>query len=94
MEEDGIILNVIDNVNLVEDDAGVQNIERRVVERACQYNVLEELEAIGMVDLLPDKVVSYWNRLMEVCIDVKKFTVIGLVCWKFWIVCVAKSKST
>jgi hypothetical protein len=59
MEEDGIVLNVIDNVNLVEDDARVQNIERRIVERARKHDILEELEAVGMVNLLPDKVISY-----------------------------------
>lgn len=93
MEEDGIVLDMIDNVNLVEDDARVQNIESRIIERTCEYDILEELEAVGMVDLLSDKVVSYRNRLVEVCIDVEEFTVVGLVCGKLWIIYVAKSKS-
>jgi len=93
MEEDGIVLDVIDNVNLVEDDARVQNIERRIIERASKYNILEELEAVSMVDLLPDKVISYWNRLVEVCVDVEEFTVVGLVCGKLRIIYVAQLKS-
>ena len=94
MEEDGIALNVVYNVDLVEDDARVQHIERRVVERACEHDILEELEAVGVVNLLPDKVVSYWNRLVEMCIDVKKFAVIGLVCGKLWIVWIASQNQT
>lgn len=93
MEEDGIVLDVIDDVDLVEDDARVQNIERRIIERASKYNILEELEAVGMVDLLPDQVVSYWNRLMEMCVDVEEFTVVGLVCGKLRIIYVAKLRS-
>lgn len=46
-----------------------------------------------MVDLLPDKVLPYWDRLVEVCVDVEKFTVVGFVGGKLRVICVAKSRS-
>lgn len=46
-----------------------------------------------MVDLFSDKIVPDWNRLVEVCIDMEKFTVVSFVCGKLWIIYPAKSNS-
>ena len=41
-KEAHIVLHIVDDVNLVEDDARVEHIEHRVIEDACKDNVLEE----------------------------------------------------
>lgn len=54
-----------DDVNLVEDDARVEDVERRVVKGTSQYNVLQELQPVGMVDSALNTGVSDWDGLVK-----------------------------
>lgn len=45
---------MLHNVDLVEEDKRVENGEGRVVEDACEDDVFNILEAVGVVDLFAD----------------------------------------
>ena len=51
-----------DDVNLVEDDRGVQDVECGVIDCTSQDNILEELQPICVVDLALSGFVAdgYW----------------------------------
>ena len=59
-----VVLNVGDDVDLVEDDGGVEHVEGRVVNGAGKHDIFEELEAICVVDLPLDSVVANGDRLV------------------------------
>ena len=59
-----VSLDVCDDVDLVEDDGGVEHVEGRVVNGACKHDIFEELEAICVVDLPLDSVVANGDRLV------------------------------
>jgi hypothetical protein len=60
-----IRLDVLDDVGLVVEDEGVENIEGRVFERAREDDIFEVLKAVGLVDLLSDGGVFDLDGLSE-----------------------------
>ena len=80
-------MHVIYDVNLVEENARVEHVERRIVDSAREYDVLEKLKAVGMVYLPLNAVVADRYRLMVAGGLVEELAVIGLVSGEFWVVC-------
>ena len=64
-QEGLVVLDVGDDVDLVEDDGRVQDIECRIVDRARKDHILEELKAVGVVDLPLYGVVADGDGLVE-----------------------------
>ena len=82
-----ILLHVRDDVDLVEDDARVEDVKGGVVEDAREDDVFEELEAIRVVDLALDGWVADGDGLVEFSAFLQEFAVVGFVGWKFGIIC-------
>jgi len=82
-----ICLYMGDDVNLVEDDARVEDVEGRVVEDACEHDVFEELETIGMVNFSLDVLIIDVYGLVISGRLVKKLSVVGLVGRELGVVC-------
>ena len=86
-------MHVIDDVNLVEKNARVENVEGRVVDVAGEYDVLEELQPVGVMDLPLYALVSYWYRLVKAGRLVQELPVVGFVGGEFWVVCTVRLDS-
>jgi len=80
------LLNVGDDVNLVEDDARVEDVERRVVKGTSQHDVLQELQPVGMVDFALNAGVADWNGLVKVRSLMQELAIIGFMTWKIGII--------
>jgi hypothetical protein len=86
-EERGVLLHERDDVDLVEDDARVQDVERAVVDRAREHDVLEELQAVRPVHLARDVRVPDRDRLVELRGLLQELAVVRLVRRELWVVC-------
>ena len=86
-EEAHVVLHMVDDVNLIEDDARVEHIERRVVEDAREDDVLEELQPVRVVHLLLHARVVQRDRLVEVGGRAQKVAVVRLVRRELGVVC-------
>lgn len=64
-QEVGIMLDMGYNVDLVEEDTGIDDIERRVVNGSCEDNVFQKLESVGVVNLALYGRVTDRDRLVE-----------------------------
>ena len=78
---------------MVEDDGRVEDVECRVVYRAREHDVLEELEPVCVVDLALDRVVTYGDWLMETGGVAEEVAVVGLVVGEFGVICVRRLDS-
>ena len=78
---------MIDDVNLVEEDARVEDVEGRVIDGSREYDVFQELQAVGMVDLPLDGFVSDVDRLVVAGCLAEEIAVIGFVGGKLGVVC-------
>ena len=92
-EERLVVLDVGDDVDLVEDDGRVEDVECRVVDRAREHDVLEELEAVCVVDLALDRVVTDGDWLVEAGGVAEEVAVVGLVVGEFGVICVRRLDS-
>ena len=70
---------MIDNINLIEYDTRIEDVERRVIQRAGEDNVFHELETVCVMDLLLDGFISYWYGLVKTGALVEEFAVVGFV---------------
>jgi hypothetical protein len=61
-----VLLNMGDDVDLVEDDTGVEDVEGGIVEGAGKDDVFQKLEAVGVVDFALYANISDWNGLVKV----------------------------
>lgn len=86
-QERGVLLHERDDVDLVEDDARVQDVERAVVDRAREHDVLEELQPVRAVHFARDVPVPDRHRLVELRGLLEKFPVVGLVRRELRVVC-------
>lgn len=77
---------MINDIDLVEDDARVEHVEGRVIERPGENDVFEKLETIGVMDFLPYSDILYCNGLVEMSVFTKEFAVIRLVSLKLGII--------
>jgi hypothetical protein len=68
-----------DDIDLIENDIRIEYVERRVVQRAREYDIFEELEAKRLVNLLLDEGVVDGDRLVEVRDLFKKIAVVCFV---------------
>ena len=84
--EDLILLNVVDDVHLVEYDAGIEDIERGVVNGAGKNNILQELQPVRLMDLALNSLVAKLDDIAELGVLTEKFTISCLVLGKFWVV--------
>ena len=75
-----------DNVNLIEDNAGVEDVERGVIQSACKYDVFKKLKSVGVVDLPLNGDVAHYYRLMELSSVVEEVTVVGFVSREIWVI--------
>lgn len=78
---------MVDDVNLIEDDTGIEDIKCGIVQSACKDDVFEELESVGVVDFPLNGHVAHDYRLMELSSIVEEITVVGFVAWEIWIIC-------
>ncbi len=82
-----VVLHMIDDINLVKEYAGVEDVERGIVDSPGEDNIFEELQPVSMVNLLLDCLIPNRYRLVEMCRSSEELPVVGLVSWKFWVVC-------
>ena len=85
-QERWVLLNVGDDVNLVEDDARVKDVERRVVKGTSQDDVLQELQPVGMVDFTLDTGVSNWDGLVKMRSLMQELAIVSFMTWKIRII--------
>jgi hypothetical protein len=85
-EKHGVLLNVVDYVDLVEDDARIEDIEGGVVESARKDDVFEELQTVGVVDFLLDHDILYGDRLVKFRGYVEKLSVVRFVIWELGVI--------
>ena len=78
---------MVDDVDLVEDNGRIQHVERRVVNGSREYDVLEELQPVCMVNLATDGIVSDRDRLVETRRLAQEVPVVGFVVGELWVVC-------
>lgn len=71
---------------MVEEDTRVEDIEGRIIDCARQYDILQELESVGVVDLFLYALVSNRDGLMEAGCLAEKVAVVRLVSGKFRVV--------
>ena len=57
--------DVLDDVDVVEEDEGVQDGEGRVVEDARQHDILEVEQAVGVLDFVADLRILELDNLFE-----------------------------
>jgi len=77
---------VVDYVDLVEDDARIEDIEGGVVESARKDDVFEELQTVGVVDFLLDHDILYGDRLVKFRGYVEKLSVVRFVIWELGVI--------
>jgi len=80
------MLHVVNDIHLVEEDARVDDVECRIVQNACEYDILEELQSVGVMDLPLYGLISDGDRGMEMGVLLEKFPVIRLVIWEFGVI--------
>ena len=85
-EKHFVSLDVVDDVNLIEEDEGVEDIVRRVVQRPCHDDVLEELEAIGLHYLLFHPLFSERDDLLVLRGVLEVLSIRGFESWIFRVV--------
>ena len=78
-QEVWIVLDMGDDVNLVEEDTGVDDIERRVVNGSCEDNVFQKLESVGVVNLALYADVTDRDRLVEMGLFVQELAIVCFV---------------
>lgn len=76
-----------DDVNLIEDNAGVEDVECRVIQGACKDDVFKKLKSVGMVDFPLNGDVAHYYRLMELGSVMEEVTVVGFVSREIWVIC-------
>lgn len=77
---------MVDYVDLVKDNEGVEDVESGVVESARENDVFEKLQTVGVVDFLLNCDVLYRNGLVEFGGYVEKLSVVGFVMWELGII--------
>jgi hypothetical protein len=82
-----VLLYVGDDVNLVEDNTGVEDVECGVIQSACEDDVFEELKSVGVVDFPLNGDVAHDYRLMELGSVMKEVAVVSFVSWEIWVIC-------
>ena len=78
---------MVDDVDLVEDNGRIQHVERRVVNGSREYDVLEELQPVCMVNLATDGIISDRDWLVETRRLAQEVPVVGFVVGELWVVC-------
>jgi hypothetical protein len=74
-----VLLDVLYYVDLVEYDAGIKNVEGRIIEGSCENDVFKELEAICVMYFALDSYVTKRDRLMELRRLMEELAVISFV---------------
>ena len=82
-----VVLQVVDDVDLVEDDARVEHVGRWVVEDAREDDVLEELHPVRVVRLLLRTRVVQRDRLVGAGGRAQEVTVVRIVRRDLGVVC-------
>jgi hypothetical protein len=85
-QEGRVGLHVIDDINLVEEDARVEHIECRIVNGACENDVLEKLQPVGVMYFLLDAFIADRYGLVVTGRLVKELAIIGFVRRELWVV--------
>ncbi len=85
-DEGGVVLHVLHDVDLVEEDEGVEHAVGRIVQEPRQDHVFEVLQSVRVVDALPDRLVLKVDDFLELGTMREVVTVVGLVSWEVWIV--------
>lgn len=73
------MLDVRDDVDLIEEDTGVDDVESGVIDGPGEDHVLEELEAVSVVNFALNYRVADGDRLMEMRLGLQKFSVVCFV---------------
>src|SRR4051794_30991779 len=77
---------MLNNVNLVEEDEGVEHRESGVVENACQNYILQTLEPVRLVDLSADRFIINRNNFLVPVLVSEPLAMVCLVGGKIWVV--------
>src|SRR6267154_646148 len=77
---------MVDYVDLVKDDAGIEDVEGGVVESTCEDDVFEKLQTVGMVYFFLDHDILYGDGLVKFGGYVEKLSVVGFVIWELGII--------
>ena len=78
---------MINDVDLVKEDTGVEDVEGGVVDGSRKYNIFEELQSVRVMYLPLDAFVAYRYGLMVARTLAKEVTIVGLVGGEFRVVC-------
>lgn len=81
-----VLLNMLYYVDLVEYDAGIKNVEGRIIKGSCENDVFKELEAICVMDFALDSYVTKRDRLVELGRLMEELAVISFVRWEIRVV--------
>lgn len=77
---------MIDQIDLIEDYAGVEDVESRIFHGPSEDHVLQVLKTVSLVNFLPHAFISERYRLSKLCLVSKEVTVRSFVVGKFGIV--------
>jgi hypothetical protein len=81
-----VLLDVLYYIDLVEYDAGIKNVEGRIIKGSCENDVFKELEAICVMDFALYSYVTKRDRLVELGGLMEELAVISFVRWEIRVV--------
>lgn len=87
LEEVGIILDMLNDLDLVVENQRVEYREGGIVKNSSENNVSQVLKSVGVVDPFPNLGVLDSDDLFELGFVGKVLTVVGLVARKIGIIC-------
>ena len=76
-----------DDIDLIKDDARVEDVEGRIIQGPREDNVLEKEEAIRVMNLLLNDGIVNRDGLVKTSRVAKEVSVVGFVNGEFWIIC-------